>query len=395
MIAAFGADTPEERRLSVGIACALLNNLIVGVAVGMFLPLLPLRLDMMGETPGSIGFHAMASSAGVLVIAPFISGLIARHGAPAIVAGASIVSALPLFLMMAAPDYWVWFIARLAVGVGFAAHWVGTEAWLNQAAPNRLRSRILSIYVISLIGGLAMGTPVLTLLDIAGGAPFLMIAAALLAAILPILFAWRSSPSFQPSGHMASLRMLKIAPVLMAVGLLAGITDGSAFALLPLFAVKAGLMEDTAVLVMTAFLVGAVAAQIPIGMLADRISRRRMLLLLAGGGAGLAAVLLPAMDGGLGTWIVSGLFGACVIGLYAVALGVIGERFRGGDMAAANAVFVLCFEFGALSGAPLSGAVMDGLGPVGLPIVMGGASALVLLGVLVRGGGWKREHGPG
>jgi len=391
MIAAFGADTEEERRFSVGIVCALINNLIVGIAVGMFLPLLPLRLDLMGETPGSIGFHAMAGSAGVLVIAPFISGFIARHGAPAIVAGASIISALPLFIMMAVPDYWIWFLARLIVGIGFAAHWVGTEAWLNQAAPDRLRSRILSVYVISLIGGLAMGTPVLTLLEIGGNAPFLIIAAFLVAAILPILFAWRRSPSFQPSSHIASLRMLRVAPVLMAVGLLAGITDGSAFALLPLFAVKAGLMEDTAVLVMTAFLVGAVAAQIPIGWLADRITRRWMLVLLAGGGAALAAALLPAMDGGLQTWLVSGLFGACVIGLYAVALGIVGERFRGGDMAAANAVFVLCFEFGALSGAPLSGAVMDVLGPRGLTIVMGSACALVLLGVLVRGSGWRRD----
>ena len=395
MMAVLGAATEEERHFSVGIACALINNFVVGLAIGMFLPLVPLRLDMMGETPGSVGFHAMSGSVGVLIIAPFISGLMARYGAPAIVAVASLLAALPMLAMMAVPDYWVWFIARLIIGLGFAAHWVGTEAWLNQAAPDRLRSRILSLYVISLIGGLAMGSPLLTVMDLSGSTPFVIMATILLAAVLPILFAWRRAPSFQPSGHMASLRMLKIAPVLMGVGLIIGITDGSAFALLPLFAVKAGLAEDSAVLVMTAFLTGAVLAQIPIGWMADRISRRWMLVLLAAIATALAAVLLPAMDGTYMTWLVSGLFGGCVIGIYAVALGVVGERFRGGDMAAANAVFVLCFEFGTLSGAPISGAVMDSAGPIGLSIVMGLSCAAVTIGVLVRGSGWKRDYAIG
>lgn len=118
------------------------------------------------------------------------------------------------------------------------------------------------------------------------------------------------------------------------------------------------------------------------------MDRRHVLILLSVLAVVIAPVLPFVMDGSPLTWILSGLFGAAVIGMYAVSLGIIGRRFTGGDMAAANAVFVLCYEFGALTGAPVGGGAMDILGAPGLPVVMGVASALVLGAALFRGQRW-------
>lgn len=378
----------SDRRLGFGIICALINNIMVGLGTGIFLPLFPLRLDMMGESPTSIGFHAISGSIGVLLVAPFMSTWLSRLGAPAVIAIGCAAAAIPAALMLLAESYWLWFAMRLVMGCGLAIHWVGSDAWFNQAATERVRGRILSFYVISYIGGLSCGSAILNQLDLAGDGPFLAMSVAFALALLPLIAAWRSGPMFLPSSKEASLRMFRIAPVLLTVGVLIGLADGAAFALLPLFAVLAGMTDDHAVWLMTSFLLGGSLMQFPIGWLSDVMDRRWVLVLLSAIAVCVAPVLPTVMEGTLLTWILSGLLGAAVIGMYAVSLGIIGRRFTGGDMAAANAVFVLCFEFGALSGAPVGGAALDGIGAPGLPIVMGVAAALVLLAALIRGHRW-------
>lgn len=388
MSAATGAEGVVSRRLGFGIGCALANNVLVGMGTGIFLPLLPLRLDMMGESPASIGLHAVSSSIGVLLVAPFMSTWLSRFGAPLVIAIGCIASALPTLLMLVAADYWLWFALRLIIGCGLAIHWVGSDAWLNQAATERIRGRILSLYVVSFIGGLSAGSALLNQLDLAGDAPFLVMAACFGLALSPLILAWRSGPIFLPSSTKASLGMFRIAPILMTVGVLIGLADGAAFALIPLFAILSGMTDHHAVWVMTSFLLGGSLMQFPIGWLSDAMDRRYVLIMLALVAIVIAPILPSAMDGGPVTWLLSGLFGAAVIGMYAVSLGIIGRRFTGGDMAAANAVFVLCYEFGALTGAPVGGAAMDAMGAPGLPMVMGVACLLVLMAVMLRGRRW-------
>ena len=382
------AGTSGDRRLGFGIGCALVNNVLVGVGSGIYFPLLPLRLDMMGESPASVGFHAIASSAGVLLVAPYMSTWLSRLGAPAVIAIGCAVAALPAALMALEEDYWLWFAMRLFMGCGLAIHWVGSDAWLNQAATEKIRGRVLSFYVVSYIGGVSGGSALLNQLDIGSNAPFLAMAGCLTLALVPLFLAWRSGPAFLPSSRDASLRMFRIAPVLMTVGVLIGLADGAAFSLIPLFAVLAGMTDHHAVWVMTSFLLGGSLMQFPIGWLSDVMDRRHVLILLAVLSVVIAPILPFVMDGSPLTWILAGLFGAGVIGMYAVSLGVIGRRFTGGDMAAANAVFVLCYEFGALTGAPVGGGAMDIIGAPGLPLVMGVACALVLIAAVLRGRRW-------
>ncbi len=386
MTAASG--TVGTRRLGFGIGCALVNNLLVGMGTGIYLPMFPLRLDMMGESPAMIGLHAVSSSIGVLLVAPYMSTWLSRLGAPFIIAIGCTAAAFAASLMLLADDYWLWFALRLVMGCGLATHWVGSDAWLNQAATEKIRGRVLSFYVVSYIGGVSAGSAVLNQLDLGSDEPFLAMVACFGLALVPLAAAWRSGPIFLPSSRAASVRMFRIAPVLMIAGVMIGLADGAAFALIPLFAILAGMTDHHAVWVMTSFLLGGSLMQFPIGWLSDVMDRRLVLILLALLSVILAPILPFVMHGGAFTWILAGFFGAGLIGMYAVSLGIIGRRFTGGDMAAANAVFVLCYEFGALTGAPVGGAAMDIIGAPGLPLVMGVASALVLIAVVLRGRRW-------
>src|SRR5208337_4613236 len=65
--------------------------------------------------------------------------------------------------------------------------------------------------------------------------------------------------------------------VVMGAALIAGLVESADLSLLPLYGLREALSERSALLLLTVFLAGNVALQLPIGMLADRLGRRLML----------------------------------------------------------------------------------------------------------------------
>ena len=102
-----------------------------------------------------------------------------------------------------------------------------------------------------------------------------------------------------------------------------------------------------------------------------------------GGFAGTA--LLPVVSQNIWIFLPSlFIFGGVVVGMYTVGLALLGERFKGADLAAANSAFVLMFSTGGLLGPPIAGAAMDIWDPHGLAIAMAAISGIYLLVV-----GWR------
>ena len=97
----------------------------------------------------------------------------------------------------------------------------------------------------------------------------------------------------------------------------------------PVYGVRLGLGQDTAVRMLSVFLAGSVVLQVPIGWLADRLGGEAMLA--AGAAAGLAGALaLPLVLEGAFLWPLLFLWGGAVTGHYTVSLSLLGERFRSG-----------------------------------------------------------------
>jgi hypothetical protein len=67
------------------------------------------------------------------------------------------------------------------------------------------------------------------------------------------------------------------------------------------------------------------------------------------------------------------LWGGISFSIYPVGLALLGQRFRGGDIARANTAFSMIYILGGLLGRPAVGAAMDTFGDPGL----GGTLALV------------------
>ena len=145
-----------------------------------------------------------------------------------------------------------------------------------------------------------------------------------------------------------------------------GLGEQVAFSFLPVYAVGAGVSAETGALWLSAFVMGNVVLQWPIGWLADH-SDRRPCWPAARWPAPCWCWLLPLVPAQSPAVIgVVLLWGGISFAIYPVGLALLGQRFRGGDMARANTAFSLLYILGGLVGRPLTGAAMDAFGDPGL-----------------------------
>ena len=112
-----------------------------------------------------------------------------------------------------------------------------------------------------------------------------------------------------------------------------------------------------------------------LGLMLDRVNRRLMLLVAAG----LMTVLPLLIPVVFGQWwlLMAVLFvwGGMVWGSYTIALAMMGDRFKTGQITLANATFIVVMEIANLAGPPIAGVAIDtadGQGLIGFFVLFSG-----------------------
>jgi len=148
-----------------------------------------------------------------------------------------------------------------------------------------------------------------------------------------------------------------------------------------------GMVQDLAVLTLTVMLGTNLVIQLPLGYLADRWNRQRMLI-------GCGAIFILAPTAVLFTpvdawqlWPLIMLWGVASLGIYTLALTILGDVFPPSLIASGNAAIVATYQLGSILGQPAGGAGMDLLGNDGLIYVFV-AAAVLFLGFA----GWLRTR---
>ena len=361
-----------RRSLAAAIGCIS----VVGITLGFTWPLLSLILESRGVASTTIGLNAAMTPLAMVLVPRAMPWLFARLGTlGTIVAALSICVAvlllLPIFDHLAA-----WYPLRFALGIGVGILFVVSEAWINQISPDDRRGRVMGIYGAVLAAGFATGPVLIRFTGIEGTLPFIVAAAVTAAAALPPLLFGRDAPTLagRPGGGLR--HFLRAAPTAMAGVFLFGFLEGAWGSFLPLYGVRGGLEVEVAALLLSALLAGAIVLQYPIGWLADRMDRRRLLIFCAAAAALGGAGLPVAFAAGAVLWLWLFLTGGLAEGIYTASLTVVGERFRGPDLAAASAALVMMYSMGSLVGPPVAGAAMDVWDPHGLPLILTAAGAL-------------------
>lgn len=338
----------------------------MGLQAGVALPLIPLALERQGVDKLTIGVVSAAWSIGMLVFGSRIPQLAARFGAvPFIVASVGIGAVLTVAYTLTTSPL-AWFAIGVLHGFVGGVPWVVTEIWMNVVVDESRRGRVMGVYAMMMAFGLALGPVVLQVTGVYGATPFLACAGLTLLVALPLLQYWNKAPAIEHTAGSGFSMVVVAAPLAMFMALCCGIGEQVAFSFLPVYAVGAGVSAETGSLWLSAFVIGNVILQWPIGWMADHLDRRAVLA-----GCTLVSMvlmvllpLIPATSPGvLGVVL---LWGGISFAIYPVGLALLGRRFRGGDIARANTAFSLLYILGGLIGRPITGAAMDAIGDPGL-----------------------------
>ncbi|MER2534544.1 MAG: MFS transporter [Rhizobiaceae bacterium] len=345
----------------LAIIAAISSISVVGVAIGLGMPLLSVILESRGHTTTMIGLNTAVAGLASLAAAPLAAPLAARLGVAPSILAMIVLGAVSFTGFYAAPSFWMWFPLRVGLHVALTILFILSEFWITSSAPPSRRGFVLGIYATVLSLGFAGGPWLFSRIGSDGFLPFGVTCGLVALAALPVIAAWRDSPPMHSEGPRPGFqRYIWLVPTATAAVLVFGAVETGGFALFPVYGERIGYSETDTALLLTMIGLGNVILQIPLGMLSDQIRDRRHLL-LACATIGLIGTLLMPLAAS--NWhLLAGLlflWGGVVAALYTVGLAHLGSQLTGAELAAANAAFVFCYGIGMVLGPQAIGIGMD------------------------------------
>jgi len=279
---------------------------------------------------------------------------------------------------------WAWTVLRLLVGFCMSGVYVTAESWLNDAATNETRGKVLSAYMIAQTLGIIGAQGLLTLGD--AGTSVLFIGASILVSVsfAPILLSVTPVPTTEVARPMP-LRALFAGSPLGTVGIfLLGSVYATQSGMGAVFGSQIELAATQIALFVAMLFAGALVFQYPIGWLSDRVDRRKLIFGASALGAASCA-LGWAAGGGLWPLMAAAFFaGGVTTPLYALFLAYTNDYLSAEDMPAASGGLVFTFGLGAITGPLVTGWAMQRLGPFAFWLVLGATFAAIALYALYR-----------
>ncbi|WAF86041.1 MFS transporter [Metapseudomonas otitidis] len=357
----------------------------IGLALGVTMPLVSLRLESWHYGSFAIGVMAATPAVGVLLGASLAGRLAARFGTVPLMQLCLLLGAASVALLALVQSYPVWLLLRLFIGVALTVVFILGESWINQLAVEQWRGRLVALYGTGYALSQLSGPLLLTLLGSDTDRGFWTGTGLLIGGSL-LLLGRGGAP--QVDEHGASGRGLwvfcqRMPTIAWAVVLFAAF-EAMMLTLLPVYGLRQGFTQEVALLMASVVVVGDAALQLPIGWMADRVPRRA-LFRACGLALLLSSLSVPLVLHTVLIWPVWVVFGASAGGLFTLALILIGERFRDDELVRANAHVAQLWGIGCLIGPLVTGAASQWISGHALPLMMAvGAAGFVWLA-------WTRE----
>ncbi len=255
----------------------LASVLSVGLALGVSMPLVSLRLEGWGYGSFAIGVMAAMPAIGVLLGAKISSHLAARFGTANLMRLCLWAGALSIGLLALLPSYPVWLVLRLMIGVILTIVFILGESWINQLVVENWRGRLVALYGSSYALSQLSGPLLLGALGTEHDYGF-WVGVGLLT-VSPFLLMGRSGA---PSSEASSVTFgdlwgfaRELPAIAWAVSLFAAF-EAMILTLLPVYCLQQGFSAEIALAMVSTVVVGDALLQLPIGALADYLSRRTL-----------------------------------------------------------------------------------------------------------------------
>lgn len=366
----------------------LLGMGVLMLGAGLQSTLLGVRATSEGFSTAAIGVIMSCYYAGFLfgtTIAPRMIrhvGHVRAFAAFAAVAAAATLSQAVFVHPVA------WATMRLLTGLCFAGIYVVAESWLNDRATETNRSRLLAVYMVVLYVGLGASQFLLLASDPATDVPFMLIAALICLAIVPLVLSAHPAPVVLTPRAVRYRDLYRLSPLGVVAVAMSGSMSAIVFSLGPVYGRLSGMDTAAIATFMAANILAGVVTQYPIGALADRLDRRAVT-------AGVCA-LSTALFLGIVFWAemptalllaLSALASGLVLTLYSLGISHVNDRLDPSQMLAASSALLLLNGGAAVIGPILAASAMGRFDATAYFVTLGSLTAALTLFCL-----WRRSR---
>lgn len=305
----------------------LLGLFIISLGNGFISSLTTLRLDAAGVSATVIGIVSSAYFIGLALGAAFNDRLIVHTGHIRAYSSFASLAAVTMLLQGLIVDPWAWLCLRLVSGWATVGVYLVIESWLLLAADQKMRGRLLALYMIALYGSGMAGQAVMGHLNAMGDTvPFIVAGILASLSVLPVVIIPRVSPVMEHVEPLSPFSLLKLTPTGVIGSFGSGVAIAVVYTLMPLYLQRIGMNVSQVGFMMASVILGAMVLQYPVGRWSDRQDRQVVLIAL---GAfctllSVAIVLLP-MTNTLLTVLLF-LLGGGIFALYPVAVSHAADR---------------------------------------------------------------------
>lgn len=336
---------------------------ISGFSQGMLLPLIAIIFEQDGVSSTLNGLNATGLYIGTLLISPFIEQPLRKYGYKPIIIIGGLLVLVSLLLFPLWKSVTFWFVLRMLIGIGDHALHFATQTWITStSAPTKL-GKSMAIYGMSFGAGFAIGPLFAGLVEISESLPFIVSSALCGVAWLLVFFVKNERPEpFQVSEKHAGFARYKWAFKYGWLGFLPpfvyGFLESSLNALFPVYALRNGLEVGMVTVILSAFAVGALVTQFPLGLLGDRIGRRAVIRggILGGAVFFLLASFVEANPVLIAVFVACA--GMCAGSLFSLGITYMADLTPKAYLPTGNLICGMAFSVGSLTGPFLGGAYL-------------------------------------
>ena len=273
----------------------LLGILLIMLGNGMQFTLIGLRGDLEGFSTAALAVITSGYYIGFLSGARVTPVLIRRVGHVRVFAALGSFISAGLIALPLATEIWAWTLLRLIIGFCMSGVYVSAESWLNHAATNDTRGKVLSAYMFAQTLGVIGAQWLLTLGDAATSALFIVASILVSLSFGPILLSVSPTPAVKVTRAMSLRELFGHAPLSTVGTFLLGSIYATQSGMGAVFGTQIGLSTPQIALFVAMLFAGALFLQFPIGWLSDIMDRRKLILGAAALGAAAPHLLNPAL----------------------------------------------------------------------------------------------------
>ncbi|MEQ9607644.1 MAG: MFS transporter [Kiloniellaceae bacterium] len=359
---------------------------LVQLGSGSLGPLDALSGAAIGFSTEEIGLLGSAHFVGYIIGCYVTPRLIGDIGHSRTFAAAAAIGAIGALLHPILEGPYVWALLRVLTGLAIAAAYTVVESWLHAQTDNRNRGRVYGLFrVVDLVGALS-AQGIIAILEPATYAAYNIVAMFCCLCLLPLALSQRVAPSTPKAPRLRPIKAALLSPAAALGIVVAGITGASFRMVGPVYGVENALTQPQIAIFLASAVLGGVAAQYPVGWVADKTDRRLVLLglsvLAAGSCLGIATLLKPGDVNGfyLGAFV----FGLTAYPIYSVSAAYANDLAQPDFIVELNAALIFIYSIGAIVSPVISAWLIALAGPEAMFTFMACVHAALVIFTLFR-----------